>query len=1203
MTRPSVAPASRVLSAVASAAVLLAATFAGGPAFASARSILVSPDKVSPQPAGTTVTFTATASGGTAPYEYRFFLKGDSTNWQYVEMQPYSTADSWAWDTTGIIGNHKLQVYAREAGSNRKWEARTWKTFRIMEATPTDPTTPPYVGLSLSSDQPSPQVSGTVLTFTAAGPGGPGDHQYQFWYRGAATGGQWTPTQAYSTQTAWTWDTAGREGAWEVGVSTRLVGASGYDETAIVAMQLDPPPADAPPPPPYVGLSLSSDQPSPQVSGTSVTFTVSGPGGAGDHEYAFWYRGDVTNNQWTVAQAFSSAMTWTWDTTGEEGSYEVGAVTRQVGTSGYDELVTLAYVLDPPPAPAPSPSPSPTPPYVGLSLSTDLASPQASGAQVTFTAAGPGGAGEQEYQFWYRGAVTNNQWTPTQSYSPQMQWTWDTTGYDGSFDVAATSRTVGSTQTYEEVATLPYMLDPASSPSDPPPPSDPPAGNVIFTSDFEWAYNSPTDARAHGWAYEDVKNNGRQPGGAMISTSTAVAASGGRALKCEVPDLDPSTVSAEGATQKSMLGYKGTGLPVGRGKVITLAAQYYIPSSSTGRITIFDVEDNQNGNIGCRFQIEDGRVTFNRDKLRISPYTFKEYATIPKNRWFEAKVELTPGEGTAGHVRFWIDGNLVMDVHTDTIVPQITSYTTIQAGITARLDTAYLMYMDDFTFALADVGATTTTTSAQTVTASTSTSTSTTTTSPTYATTSTTTTSTTSSDPAATDSGGGSGSGDTGGVLVTAPAEQHAIADLAIEPRDSLGLAFPGDDPADYALVAGAGIGVVRLNVSWADVEPAPGRYDWAALDAKVIALQRDGMEPLLTLFSDAEWATDPNTATAKNRTPLRMATWATFVHAVAERYDADGLEDAAGLRHPVRHFQVANEWLSATNASGGWASSKDVLIVYVNAAHDAVKAANANAVFVMGGIASLNLDVMVLHEGLADYTARQRWADGREVVITPEMAASPVYDPIIAEVYRVLETCRYDYADVHLYGPVEHDPYKIFLIGQHTDGRPLVSTECGGPSLDYSTYTPAAHFLGVFERNLTTLGHGLPFVQWFQLVEGPSTWGNQRVALMDATYAPKPGYRAYQLLSALLRDMERVEVLAPGQFLVHRSGGQSSLFVAWRTAQGPDSVSLGGVYTGAALLRVTDATAGTYTITTHDGGPVSLTELPLVLGNLPSGL
>ena len=425
----------------------------------------------------------------------------------------------------------------------------------------------------------------------------------------------------------------------------------------------------------------------------------------------------------------------------------------------------------------------------------------------------------------------------------------------------------------------------------------------------------------------------------------------------------------------------------------------------------------------------------------------------------------------------------------------------------------------------------------------------------------------------------------------------RTLSQLRMAPHPRLGLAFPGARRIYYRFLPQAGLGVVRLGVSWREVEAQPYAYRWTPLDMRVVQLQRMGIDPFLTLYSDAQWATRPNTHGVKNGTPLAMDVWTRFVGVLVERYDGDGLQDAPGLLRPVRYFQVANEWMSSRNRSGGWAGTHDELIAYINASYRVVKARHPDAVFVLGGIASMNLDLMVLHEGMATYTARQRLRAGDQVELSPAKARDPIYNALIAGAYGVLETARYDAADVHLYGPVDRDQVRIRLVRTKTAGRPLVSTECGGPSLDYQVYTPAAHFLAAVDRNLTTLSEGLEFALWFRLGEhAGATWGNRRVALLDAAGRPKPAFHAYRLLSYVLRDMERVERVGPGHFVVHRAGA-APVVIAWQTKD-QTSLQLAPRYARARVLRIVDARSGAFTAESLPSDRhLMLEQLPAVVG------
>jgi RHS repeat-associated protein len=77
-------------------------------------------DHASPQAAGSALRWTATATGGVPPLEYRF-ERQDGGTWSVV--QPYSAAASYEWTPqAGDAGEHAVRVSVRSAGSTAAWE-------------------------------------------------------------------------------------------------------------------------------------------------------------------------------------------------------------------------------------------------------------------------------------------------------------------------------------------------------------------------------------------------------------------------------------------------------------------------------------------------------------------------------------------------------------------------------------------------------------------------------------------------------------------------------------------------------------------------------------------------------------------------------------------------------------------------------------------------------------------------------------------------------------------------------------------------------------------------------------------------------------------------------------------------------------------------------------------------------------------------
>jgi hypothetical protein len=84
-----------------------------------------------PAAAGTTITWTAGATGGTAPLEYQFWRQ-DGGNW--IMVQGYSSQNTYAWITTaGDVGQHAIQARVRSIGSASAYESQlTTGVFSIQ---------------------------------------------------------------------------------------------------------------------------------------------------------------------------------------------------------------------------------------------------------------------------------------------------------------------------------------------------------------------------------------------------------------------------------------------------------------------------------------------------------------------------------------------------------------------------------------------------------------------------------------------------------------------------------------------------------------------------------------------------------------------------------------------------------------------------------------------------------------------------------------------------------------------------------------------------------------------------------------------------------------------------------------------------------------------------------------------------------------
>ncbi|MRR54693.1 MAG: hypothetical protein EG822_09315 [Deltaproteobacteria bacterium] len=82
-------------------------------------SVALNSDLLSPQTAGTPITFTAQGSGSPGPFEYRFWLNSGAG---FSIVQDYSTVNTWTW-TPDVSGGYDVMVDTRTVGSSDLREA------------------------------------------------------------------------------------------------------------------------------------------------------------------------------------------------------------------------------------------------------------------------------------------------------------------------------------------------------------------------------------------------------------------------------------------------------------------------------------------------------------------------------------------------------------------------------------------------------------------------------------------------------------------------------------------------------------------------------------------------------------------------------------------------------------------------------------------------------------------------------------------------------------------------------------------------------------------------------------------------------------------------------------------------------------------------------------------------------------------------
>ena len=387
--------------------------------FTACTSATASAAPTSPAAPGTSVTFTATATGCPNPmYEFWKLAPGSST---WTLAQAYSTSATLNWNTAGLaIGNYSFSVWARDATSPGAINTSLGSFDAFVPGFTYTLGSKPCTSATASATPASPQAPGTAVSITAAALGCPNPNPlYQFWI--LTPGGAWSVVQAYSTIAAFNWNTTGKvSGTYRFSVWVRDAGSVGTSCNSLGCNDAFVPgfaytlTSKA-----CTSVTATGAPAAPQAPGTPVTFTGTAVG-CGSPLYEFWILGPGSST-WTVAQAYSSSPTFNWNTTGKPGgTYRFSVWARDASSAGTcnslgcnDAFVPgFAYALDSP--------------CTAVTASVAPASPQVHGTTITITG-NASGCPNALYEFWIL-APGSSTWTIAQAYSTSATFNWNTTG-------------------------------------------------------------------------------------------------------------------------------------------------------------------------------------------------------------------------------------------------------------------------------------------------------------------------------------------------------------------------------------------------------------------------------------------------------------------------------------------------------------------------------------------------------------------------------------------------------------------------------------------------------------------------------------------------------------------------------------------------------------------------------------------------------
>ena len=269
----------------------------------------VTATQASPVVAGTALTLTATATGGTAPYQFKWWVWNGSA-WSVA--RDWGTGNTLPW-MPPAPGNYEVHAWVRNNGVT----ADAWQAWGRLAYTVTNN------GVTVSSvtaTQGSPLVAGTPLTLTATATGGTAPYQFKWW---VWNGSAWSVARDWGTGNTLPW-TPTVPGAYEVHAWVRNNGvtADTWQAWGRLAYTVTATPAPT-------MASVTANRTGIRPVGRSVTLTATATGGTAPYQFKWWV---WNGSAWSVAQEWAPGNTLRWTPTAP-GDYEVHAWVRNNGVT------------------------------------------------------------------------------------------------------------------------------------------------------------------------------------------------------------------------------------------------------------------------------------------------------------------------------------------------------------------------------------------------------------------------------------------------------------------------------------------------------------------------------------------------------------------------------------------------------------------------------------------------------------------------------------------------------------------------------------------------------------------------------------------------------------------------------------------------------------------------------------------------------
>ena len=149
-----------------------------------------------------------------------------------------------------------------------------------------------------------------------------------------------------------------------------------------------------------------------------------------------------------------------------------------------------------------------------------------------------------------------------------------------------------------------------------------------------------------------------------------------------------------------------------------------------------------------------------------------------------------------------------------------------------------------------------------------------------------------------------------------------------------------GNTTANISHIKTMGLGWVKFQIAWKDVERLPGDYDWDLWDDVIGTYSAAGIKVMLTVTKAPDWVRPPDDDKSVEGFPADPAAYAVFVTQVASRYQ--------GKVQAIEVWAEQNLWYTV---GGQGRINVTSYVQLLRVAYQAIKAVDPDIIVISGGL------------------------------------------------------------------------------------------------------------------------------------------------------------------------------------------------------------------------------------------------------------